>query len=85
MRFSAFFGEVFGQTALSSLTYEREFFRCLLAGIFERPLLRVTEKMQETGVTVFRPYRNKNIKPFADVMAKWQHILLRYFKSVVLV
>ena len=40
MRFSALFGEVFGQTALSSLTFE----------------ITVTEKMQEMGVSVFRPY-----------------------------
>ena len=34
MRFSVLFGEVFGQTALNSLTFEKEFFRCLLAGFF---------------------------------------------------
>ena len=79
MRFSALFEDVFGQTTLSSLPFEKEFYRYLLAGFFNFPLLRVTEKMQETGVTVFRPYRNKNIKPFADVIARWQHILLRYF------
>ena len=56
MRFSALFEDVFGQTTLSSLPFEKEFYRYLLAGFFNFPLLRVTEKMQETGVTVFRPY-----------------------------
>ena len=56
MRFSALFEDVFGQTTLSSLPFEKEFYRYLLAGFFNVPLLRVKEKMQETGVTVFRPY-----------------------------
>ena len=36
-------------------TFERQFFRCLLAGFRTSPA-RVTEKMQETELTVFRPY-----------------------------
>ena len=37
MPFSALFGEIFGQTALSSLTFEREFFRCVLAKYLTSP------------------------------------------------
>ena len=66
MHFSALFGEVFRQTALSSLTFEREFFRCLPAGFFKHPLLRVTEKMQETRVTVFPPY------PWQEYQTIWR-------------
>ena len=47
MRFSALFGELFGQTALSSLQ--------LLKGNFSGASW-VTEKMQETGLTDFRSY-----------------------------
>ena len=36
-------------------TFERQFFRCLLTGFRTSPA-RVTEKMQETELTVFRPY-----------------------------
>ena len=56
MRFSALFGEVFGQTALSSLTFEKGIFQVPPCRVFQRLLLRVTEKMQETGLSVFRPY-----------------------------
>ena len=56
MRFSALFGEVFGQTALSSLTFEKWIFQVPPCRVFQRLLLRVTEKMQETGLSVFRPY-----------------------------
>ena len=66
MLFSALFGEVFRQTALSSLTFEREFFSCLPAGFFKHPLLRVTEKMQETRVTVFPPY------PWQEYQTIWR-------------
>ena len=66
MHFSALFGEVFRQTALSSLTFEREFFSCLPAGFFKHSLLRVTEKMQETRVTVFPPY------PWQEYQTIWR-------------
>ena len=56
MRFSALFGKVFRQTALSSLQLLKDNLSGASWPCLERPLLRVTEKMQETELTVFRPY-----------------------------
>ena len=56
MRFPALFGEFFGQTALSSLQHLKGNFSGASLPGFYRPWLEVTERIQETGLTVFHPY-----------------------------
>ena len=55
MRFSALFEEVFGETALSSLTLERNFSGVSLPGFLTSPAKSYREDAGN-GVTVFRPY-----------------------------
>ena len=69
MPFSALFGEIFGQTALSSLTFEREFFRCVLAGYFNFPCLESQRRCKKRGLRSSVHNRDNNIRPFADVVA----------------
>ena len=62
MRFLALFGKAFWQTALSSLQLLKDNFSGASWPGLERPLLRVTEKMQETELTVFRPYSRQEFQ-----------------------
>ena len=71
MRFLALFGKVFWQTALSSLQLSKDNFSGASWPGLERPLLRVTKKMQEKELTVFISImsfhvhiQDKNSKPF---------------------
>ena len=69
MRFSALFGGVFGQTALSSLQLLKGNFSGASWPGLVTSLLKVTEKMQETELTLYVHIRDKNFKRFADVIA----------------
>ena len=69
MRFSALFGKVSGQTALSSLQLLKDNFSGASWPRLERPLLRVTEKMQEKELTVFRPFPGQEFQTISDVIA----------------
>ena len=49
-------------------TFERQFSGASWPGL-ERPLLRVTEKMQEKELTVFRPFPGQEFQTISDVIA----------------
>ena len=89
MRFSALFGEVFGQTALSSLQLLLENFSgASWPGFLTSPAKSYREDAGLDGGNGFPSISDTRVSNHLQMsQLRWQHILLRYFTtlSVVLV
>ena len=69
MRFSALFGKVSGQTALSSLQLLKDNFSGASWPGLERPLHELPRRCRKRSLRFSVHIQDKNFKPFADVIA----------------